>query len=73
MAKISTKNQITIPIAALHEAGLHAGEAVTIEPAGDGELHVRRAALTFDDAFGVLTGTYPSGYLDQLDAEDAQR
>ena len=73
MAKISTKNQITIPVAALDEAGLHAGEAVTIEPAGDGELRVRRAALTFDDAFGALTGTYPSGYLDQLDAEDAQR
>ena len=73
MAKISTKNQITIPVAALEETGLHAGEAVTIEPVGDGELRVRRAALTFDDAFGALTGTYPPGYLDQLDAEDAQR
>ena len=73
MAKISTKNQITIPVAALDEAGLHAGEAVTIEPAGDGELRVRRAALTFDDAFGALTGTYPFGYLDQLDAEDRHR
>jgi hypothetical protein len=29
--------------------------------------------LTFDDAFGALAGIYPSGYLDQLDAEDAQR
>ena len=73
MAKISTKNQITIPVKALEEAGLHAGEAVTVEPAGDGELRVRRAALTFDDAFGALTGAYPPGYLDQLDAEDSQR
>ncbi len=73
MAKISTKNQITIPVAALQEAGLHAGEAVTVEPTGDGELRVRRAALTFDDAFGALTGAYPPGYLDRLDAEDAQR
>lgn len=39
--------------------GLHAGEAVTVEPAGDGELRVRRAALAFDDAFGALTGAYP--------------
>ncbi len=60
-------------MAALHEAGLRAGEAVTIEPAGDGELRVRRGALTFDAAFGALTGTYPPGYLDQLDAQDAQR
>ena len=73
MPRISTKNQITIPVAALQEAGLHAGETVTVEPTGDGELHVRRAALAFDDAFGALTGTYPSGYLAQLDAEDAQR
>jgi AbrB family looped-hinge helix DNA binding protein len=73
VARISSKNQITIPVAALQEAGLHAGEAVTVEPAGDGELHVRRAALTFEDAFGALTGAYPPDYLDQLDAEDAQR
>jgi antitoxin component of MazEF toxin-antitoxin module len=73
MAKISSKNQITIPIAALQEAGLHTGEAVTVEPAGDGELRVRRAALTFDDAFGTLTGVYPPGYLNQIDAEDAER
>jgi hypothetical protein len=29
--------------------------------------------LTFDDAFGALTGAFPPGYLDKLDAEDAQR
>lgn len=73
MARISSKNQITIPVAALEEAGLRAGEAVTVEPAGDGELRVRRAALSFEDAFGALTGAYPPGYLDRLDAEDAQR
>ncbi len=49
MPKISTKNQITIPVAAHDEARLRAGEAVSVEPAGDGELRVRRAALTFDE------------------------
>ena len=73
MARISTKNQITIPVAALEEVGLRAGERVTIEPAGEGELRVRRATTTFDDAFGTLTGTYPAGYLEQLDAEDDVR
>jgi len=73
MPKISAKNQITIPVAALDEVGLHAGERVTVEPAGDGELRIRRAAMSFEDAFGALTGTYPAGYLDTLDAEDAQR
>jgi antitoxin component of MazEF toxin-antitoxin module len=73
MARISTKNQITLPVSALAEAGLHPGEAVTIEPTGDGELRVRRAALTFENALGALTGTYPVGYLDALDAEDTER
>jgi AbrB family looped-hinge helix DNA binding protein len=73
VARISTKNQITIPVAALEEVGLHAGEQVAIEPAGDGELRIRRSTVTFEDAFGALTGTYPGGYLDRLDAEDDQR
>jgi AbrB family looped-hinge helix DNA binding protein len=73
MARISTKNQITIPVAALDEVGLHAGEQVTVEPAGDGELRIRRTTTTFEDAFGMLTGTYPVGYLAQLDAEDELR
>jgi AbrB family looped-hinge helix DNA binding protein len=72
-AAVSSKNQVTIPVAARQEVGLHAGEQVTVEPAGDGELRIRRATITFEDAFGALTGTYPAGYLDQLDAEDEDR
>lgn len=49
------------------------GEPVTVEPAGDGELRVRRSTLTFESAFGALTGTYPAGYLAQLDADDEER
>jgi len=71
--RISAKNQVTLPVAALEEVGLRPGERVTVEPAGEGELRIRRAALSFDDAFGALTGTYPTGYLEQLDAEDEQR
>lgn len=73
MARISAKNQITIPVAALEEVGLRAGEQVTIEPSGDGELRIRRASGSFEDAFGALTGIYPPDYLARLDAEDEQR
>ena len=73
MPKISSKNQITIPVAALEEAGLHAGDHVVVEALDAGELRVRRGAVAFDDAFGALTGTYPPGYLEQLDAEDERR
>lgn len=34
---------------------------------------VRRGEATFDSAFGALTGIYPSGYLERLDAEDERR
>lgn len=73
MPRISAKNQVTLPVAALEEVGLHAGEPVTVEAAGEGELRIRRGAVRFEDAFGVLTGTYPPGYLEQLDAEEEQR
>ncbi len=73
MPRISTKNQVTIPVAALEEAGLHAGDQVVIDALEDGELRVHRGAATFDSVFGTLTGTYPPGYLEQLDAEDQQR
>jgi len=73
MPRISTKNQITIPVAALEEAGLHTGDQVVVEALEEGELRIRRGAVTFYSAFGALTGTYPPGYLEQLDAEDMER
>jgi AbrB family looped-hinge helix DNA binding protein len=73
MPVISAKNQVTIPVAVLEEAGLHPGDQVVIEAVEDGELRVSRPTVTFDSAFGALTGTYPPGYLEQLDAEDRER
>ena len=73
MPRISSKNQLTVPVAALDEVGMRAGDRVVVEAIGEGELRVRRAALTFESAFGALTGTYPAGYLDRLDAEERER
>lgn len=73
MPRISSKNQVTIPVAALEEARLHAGDEVIVEALEDGELRLRRGAVTFESAFGSLTGIYPDRYLERLDAEDAER
>jgi bifunctional DNA-binding transcriptional regulator/antitoxin component of YhaV-PrlF toxin-antitoxin module len=73
MPKISTKHQVTVPVTTLEEAGLRAGDQVVIEALGEGEVRIRRGAVTFESAFGALTGTYPPGYLEQLDAQDEQR
>ena len=73
MPRISTKHQVTVPVTTLEEAGLRAGDQVVIEALGEGEVRIRRRALTFESAFGALTGTYPPGYLEQLEAQDEQR
>jgi bifunctional DNA-binding transcriptional regulator/antitoxin component of YhaV-PrlF toxin-antitoxin module len=73
MPKISTKHQVTVPVTTLEEAGLRAGDQVVIEALGEGEVRIRRGTLTFESAFGALTGAYPPGYLEQLDAQDEQR
>jgi len=73
VAKISAKNQVTIPVAVLDEAGLHAGDQVVVEALEEGELRIRRGELSFESAFGALTGAYPPGYLEGLDQEDAER
>lgn len=73
MPRISSKNQVTIPVAVLEEAGLHAGDQVIVEALEEGELRIRRGELSFERAFGALTGTYPPGYLERLDREDDER
>jgi AbrB family looped-hinge helix DNA binding protein len=73
MPRISSKNQVTIPVGVLEEAGLRRGDPVVIEVLEEGELRIRRGEDSLESAFGALTGVYPSGYLDQLDAEDDVR
>jgi hypothetical protein len=52
---------------------MHAGDEVSVEVLGDGELRVRRGAPMLEEAFGALTGVYRAGYLAQLDADDDAR
>jgi AbrB family looped-hinge helix DNA binding protein len=70
---MSSKNQVTIPVAVLEEAGLHAGDQVVVESLEEGEVRIRRGSPSFERAFGALTGAYPADYLEQLDREDAER
>ena len=73
MPRISSTNRVTIPVAALDEAGLRVGDLVVIEVVEAGELRLRRSNLTFERAFGALTGAYPRDHLDKLDREDEDR
>lgn len=73
MPRISSKNQVTLPVDALEEAGLRSGDDVLVEVLDEGELRIRRDQGGFERAFGALTGIYPAGYLERLDREDDAR
>jgi bifunctional DNA-binding transcriptional regulator/antitoxin component of YhaV-PrlF toxin-antitoxin module len=73
--RLSSKHQVTIPIAVLAESGLAAGDELKVEaeagrivlsPA-DGVRERRLAAI--ERGAGSLTGAYPPGYLDDLRGE----
>jgi bifunctional DNA-binding transcriptional regulator/antitoxin component of YhaV-PrlF toxin-antitoxin module len=69
MPRISSKNQITLPIETLRGAGLRAGDDVTVLAEGPDRIVVRRA-VDPAAAFGVFDGLYEPGYLERLRAED---
>jgi AbrB family looped-hinge helix DNA binding protein len=67
MPKLSRKNQITIPVKVLREAGLAPGDAVEVRAAGRGRVEVERSIDLIDRFAGSLpAGTYPPGHLDKL-------
>jgi bifunctional DNA-binding transcriptional regulator/antitoxin component of YhaV-PrlF toxin-antitoxin module len=64
MPKLSRKNQITIPVKVLREAGVEPGDGVEIRAAGPGRIEVRRRVDVIAEFAGTLS--YPPNYLDKL-------
>lgn len=65
-SRISSKNQVTLPVAALGAAGLHAGDRVRVDVVGPGELVLVREPDPVSEFAGRLTGVYGPDYLDEL-------
>jgi bifunctional DNA-binding transcriptional regulator/antitoxin component of YhaV-PrlF toxin-antitoxin module len=59
VSRISRKNQITVPVKALEDAGLHAGDDVTVRAVGPGRLEVVRLRDLIDEFAGTFDGVYP--------------
>ena len=64
--KVSAKNQVTLPLAALDAAGLRPGDMVRVVANGPGELVLTREPDVVAAYAGRLTGVYGPGYLDRL-------
>jgi AbrB family looped-hinge helix DNA binding protein len=66
ITRISAKNQITIPVDALREAGLKPGDELLVETNGAGRLTLIRVDDVIARFAGDMTGIYTPGYLDKL-------
>ena len=70
MSVISRKNQVTLPVEALREAGLGPGDDVRVRAVAPGRLELVRADDLVAEYAGVFDKTvYPKGYLDELRRE----
>lgn len=66
MPKVSSKNQVTIPVAAMRAAGLRAGDEITVRPVGEGEIVIASRGSRVRRHAGIAKGIYKDGELDRL-------
>jgi len=66
MARVSSKNQVTLPVEAMRAAGLHPGDEVVVRPVGDGEVLVAARGSRVRRHAGIATALYRPGELDAL-------
>jgi bifunctional DNA-binding transcriptional regulator/antitoxin component of YhaV-PrlF toxin-antitoxin module len=66
MPRVSSKNQVTLPVEAMRIAGLRAGDEVTIRPTADGELIIAACGSRVRRHAGIATGIYEPAELDRL-------
>ena len=64
--RISSKHQITIPVAALREAGLETGERLVARADGPGRVVLEREHDVLAEFAGALSGVYRPDELDEL-------
>ncbi|MBI4884628.1 MAG: AbrB/MazE/SpoVT family DNA-binding domain-containing protein [Actinobacteria bacterium] len=67
--RISSKHQITIPVAALRAAGLEIGDRVVAHADGPGRVVLERERDPIGEFAGAMTGVYVNGELDGLRTE----
>jgi bifunctional DNA-binding transcriptional regulator/antitoxin component of YhaV-PrlF toxin-antitoxin module len=69
MPKVSSKNQITLPVKAMRAAGLHPGDEIEVRAAGNGEMVLAARGSRIRRHAGIATGIYREDELDRLRAE----
>jgi bifunctional DNA-binding transcriptional regulator/antitoxin component of YhaV-PrlF toxin-antitoxin module len=67
--RISSKHQVTIPVSALREAGLKAGDRLVARVEGPGRVVLEREDDVIAEFAGMLTGAYEPNELETMRAE----
>jgi AbrB family looped-hinge helix DNA binding protein len=66
MSRVSSKNQITLPVDVMREAGLAPGDEVSVRRVGEGEILVAARGSRVRRHAGIAAGVYRPGELDEL-------
>ena len=66
MPKVSSKNQVTIPVEAMRAAGLRAGDEITVRPVREGEIIIATRGSRVRRHAGIATNIYKDRELDRL-------
>lgn len=66
MPRVSSKNQVTLPVDVMRSAGLTPGDEVTVRRVGDGEVLVAVRGSRVRRHAGIASGVYQPDELDRL-------
>ena len=66
VTRVSSKNQVTLPVAALRAAHVRPGDELRVEADGDGRLILVRVSDPLDDFLGALPGLSAATDLERL-------
>jgi AbrB family looped-hinge helix DNA binding protein len=66
MARVSSKNQVTLPIQAMRAAGLRPGDEIDVRPVGEGEIVIATRGSRVRRHAGIAKGIYKDDELEKL-------
>lgn len=69
MAKLSSKNQVTIPVKVMRQAGLRPGDELRVRASGAGTVEIARAQDIVSRFAGSMPGVWPPDELETLRRE----
>lgn len=69
-SRISSKNQVTLPVAVLAKAGIRAGDEVSVTSDALGRIVLERRLNPWEKWAGAFPGAFPPGFLEELRNQD---